>query len=75
MTAAGALVGSLPHIFARNGFRVAEIPIVFEERRAGQSKMSLGIVLESLTKVWALRFAPPTPALRPSPEEAAAARR
>jgi dolichol-phosphate mannosyltransferase len=61
----------LSYIFARNGFRVAEIPIVFEERRAGQSKMSLGIVLESLTKVWALRCAPPTAALRPSPEEAA----
>lgn len=55
--------------FARNGFRVAEIPILFEERRAGQAKMSLGIVLESLTKVWALRFAPPTAAPRPSPEE------
>ena len=58
----------LSYIFARNGFRVVEIPIVFEERRAGQSKMSLSIVLESLIKVWALRFAPPTAALRPSPK-------
>ena len=65
----------LSYIFARNGFRVAEIPIVFEERRAGQSKMSFGIVLESLTKVWALRFASSTAALRPSPEEAATAGR
>jgi dolichol-phosphate mannosyltransferase len=65
----------LSYAFARNGFRVAEIPILFEERRAGQSKMSLGIVLESLTKVWALRFAPPTAALRPPPEERATARR
>lgn len=65
----------LSYAFARNGFRVAEIPILFEERRAGQSKMSLGIVLKSLTKVWALRFAPPTAALRPSPEERATARR
>jgi dolichol-phosphate mannosyltransferase len=60
----------LSYLFARNGFRVAEIPIVFEERRAGQSKMSLSIILESLTKVWALRFALPTAALRPLPEEA-----
>jgi dolichol-phosphate mannosyltransferase len=58
----------------RKGLRVVEVPIVFVDRRAGQSKMSLGIVLESLTKVWALRCAPPTAALRPSPEEAAPTR-
>jgi dolichol-phosphate mannosyltransferase len=46
----------MSHLFARNGLRVVEIPIVFDERRAGQSKMSWRIVLEAVTRVWALRF-------------------
>jgi dolichol-phosphate mannosyltransferase len=40
----------------RSGFRVAEVPIVFEDRRVGQSKMSRRIVLEALRKVWSIRF-------------------
>ncbi len=40
----------------RKGFRVAEIPIVFVDRRAGQSKMSRRIVLEAVSKVWSIRF-------------------
>ncbi len=40
----------------RRGFRVAEVPIVFADRRVGQSKMSRRIVLEALRKVWAIRF-------------------
>jgi dolichol-phosphate mannosyltransferase len=40
----------------RRGFRVAEIPIVFSERRAGGSKMSTGIVLEALWRVPLLRL-------------------
>jgi dolichol-phosphate mannosyltransferase len=40
----------------RRGFRVAEVPIVFADRRVGQSKMSRRIVLEALAKVWAIRF-------------------
>lgn len=47
----------MSHLFACNGLRVVEIPIVFEERRAGQSKMSRRIVLEAMVRVWALRFA------------------
>jgi dolichol-phosphate mannosyltransferase len=38
------------------GFTLAEIPIVFSERRAGGSKMSQGIVLEAMTKVPELRI-------------------
>lgn len=34
------------------GFRVVEIPIVFEERRSGQSKMNAAIVREALWMVW-----------------------
>jgi dolichol-phosphate mannosyltransferase len=40
----------------RKGFRVAEIPIVFADRRVGHSKMSRRIVLEALRKVWSIRF-------------------
>jgi dolichol-phosphate mannosyltransferase len=41
------------------GFRVVEIPILFTERRAGQSKMSRGIVLEAAWMVPSLRLAAP----------------
>jgi dolichol-phosphate mannosyltransferase len=40
----------------KSGFRVKEIPIVFEDRRVGQSKMSRRIFLEALTVVWKLRL-------------------
>lgn len=33
-----------------------ETPIVFEDRRVGQSKMSMKIVLEAFWKVWKIRF-------------------
>jgi dolichol-phosphate mannosyltransferase len=39
----------------RRGFRVAEVPIVFADRRVGQSKMSRRIVLEAIRKVWSIR--------------------
>jgi dolichol-phosphate mannosyltransferase len=38
------------------GFRVLELPIVFVDRRVGQSKMSRGIFVEALTLVWKLRL-------------------
>lgn len=37
------------------GFNGAEVPIVFEDRRVGQSKMSLKIVLEAFYRVWLIR--------------------
>ncbi len=40
----------------QKGFTVKEIPIVFEDRRVGQSKMSRKIFLEAFTVVWKLRF-------------------
>jgi len=40
----------------QQGFRIKEIPIVFYERVAGQSKMSKKIVAEAMTKVWKMRF-------------------
>lgn len=38
------------------GFRGVEVPIVFEDRRVGQSKMSSKIVFEALGRVWGMRF-------------------
>ena len=40
----------------RAGLRIAEVPIVFEDRRVGQSKMSRAIVAEALWMVWKLRL-------------------
>jgi len=40
----------------RAGMRIEEFPIVFEDRRVGQSKMSGGIVAEALWMVWKLRL-------------------
>jgi dolichol-phosphate mannosyltransferase len=39
----------------RLNFLGFEVPIVFEERRQGQSKMSLQIILEALLRVWKLK--------------------
>lgn len=36
------------------GFKIAEVPITFEERRSGASKMSGAIVREALLMVWKL---------------------
>lgn len=41
------------------GFEIREVPITFVERRAGQSKMSGGIVLEAMLRVWHLAFQRP----------------
>lgn len=38
------------------GFRIAEVPIIFTERRAGQSKLSRGVVWESLLMPLRLRW-------------------
>ena len=38
------------------GAQVQEVPIIFDERREGQSKMSLRIVLEAFYRVWQIRF-------------------
>lgn len=39
------------------GFRIREIPIIFADRTAGQSKMSRRIFLEAVGMVWRLRLA------------------
>jgi dolichol-phosphate mannosyltransferase len=40
----------------RKGFVVKEVPIVFEDRRVGQSKMDRKIFFEALAMVWKLKF-------------------
>jgi dolichol-phosphate mannosyltransferase len=40
----------------KNGFKLQECPIVFTERRVGQSKMSRKIVFEAIFMVWKLRL-------------------
>lgn len=39
----------------RLNFSAEEVPIIFEERKVGQSKMSGSIIIEALHKVWTLR--------------------
>ena len=46
----------LTHKLWRQGFRVAEVPIIFTERVQGHSKMSGHIVSEALVMVWRLLF-------------------
>ena len=40
----------------KKGFRVKEIPIIFYDRTAGVSKMSMKIMWEAIILVWALRL-------------------
>jgi len=40
----------------KNGFRLAEVPIIFVDRRAGKSKMSKSIVREAALMVWKLKL-------------------
>lgn len=40
----------------KKGFQIKEIPIVFEDRKLGQSKMSKKIVREAVWMVWKLRL-------------------
>jgi dolichol-phosphate mannosyltransferase len=38
------------------GFTIVELPIIFVDRKVGQSKMSNDIILEAMINVWRLRF-------------------
>jgi len=41
----------------QQGLHIAEVPIHFNDRRLGQSKMSLKIQLEAAGRIWQVRFA------------------
>jgi dolichol-phosphate mannosyltransferase len=40
----------------QHGLRIGEVPIIFVERRQGQSKLSSGVLLESLIMPWRLVY-------------------
>lgn len=40
----------------KKGFTLVEVPIIFTDRRSGETKMSGAIVREAVWRVWALRF-------------------
>ena len=52
----------------RRGFRIREIPIMFVDRRVGESKMNRRIILEAVFMVWRLALAHLLQR-RPSPRE------
>ncbi len=41
---------------SRNGSRIAEVPIIFVERRQGQSKLSSNVIAESIVMPWRLKL-------------------
>jgi dolichol-phosphate mannosyltransferase len=41
---------------SRRGARIGEVPIIFVERRQGVSKMSLGVIVESMITPWRLQL-------------------
>ncbi len=49
----------------QRGLRIAEIPIVFHERRIGESKMDRRIVYEAVRMVWRLRLEKRTRGMTP----------
>ena len=59
-----AFLVEMLYLAHRFGLRIAEVPIIYVERRAGQSKMSKTVMLESAFTPWRLiiqRRAPRTP--------------
>jgi dolichol-phosphate mannosyltransferase len=46
----------MAYLAQRLGFEISELPIYFEDRRIGQSKMSLRIQIEAAIRVWLLPF-------------------
>ncbi len=45
----------IAYLCERLGYRILEIPIRFEERRRGRSKMSLRVQIEAALRVWEVR--------------------
>jgi dolichol-phosphate mannosyltransferase len=44
------------YLTQKAGCRVGEVPIIFVERRQGTSKVSAGVLLESIIVPWRLRL-------------------
>jgi len=45
----------MAYVVERLGYRVLEIPIYFEDRRIGQSKMTIPVKIEAALRVWDVR--------------------
>ncbi len=45
----------IAYLCERHGFRVREIPIVFDDRKIGRSKMSPAIAIEASWRVWQIK--------------------
>jgi len=46
----------MAYVAERLGYRVFEIPIYFEDRRIGQSKMTMPVKIEAALRVWEVRW-------------------
>lgn len=46
------------NILYKNNLKIEELPIIFNERRQGQSKMSKKVIWESIWSPWKLKFGP-----------------
>ncbi|MGL4649650.1 MAG: polyprenol monophosphomannose synthase [Caldilineaceae bacterium] len=67
----------MAYLSERRGFRIIEIPIHFEDRRIGHSKLDIPVKLESAWRTWQIRWryrglarrpaAPPAVAVAPVP--------
>ena len=60
----------MAYLSEKLGFRIIELPIHFEDRRIGQSKMDVPVKLESAWRVWELRWRH-RGRVRPRPEPSA----
>ncbi len=60
----------MAYLAEKLGFRVLELPIYFEDRRIGRSKMSMGVKLEAVWRTWYLRWQHRHVRPAPSPERA-----
>jgi dolichol-phosphate mannosyltransferase len=56
----------MAYLAQRLGYRVLEIPIYFEDRRIGHSKLTIPIKIEAAVRAWQIlwRYRSITPALR-----------
>jgi dolichol-phosphate mannosyltransferase len=46
----------IAYLCQKLGLRILEIPIYFEDRRIGQSKMDVPIKVEAVWRVWQIRW-------------------
>jgi dolichol-phosphate mannosyltransferase len=46
----------MAYVAERLGYRVLEIPIYFEDRRIGLSKMTMPVKIEAALRVWEVRW-------------------